>query len=84
MTTCDRDYLDNYSTSRATYADRLVRFFESTTLGVARTYREKVALIAARKRQRDTVRALAYLPENILQDIGWPDLYERQQRKTGK
>ncbi|WP_420962801.1 hypothetical protein [Brucella sp. IR073] len=41
--------------------------------GILRFYR----LILARKRERETYRALYALPENILQDIGWPALDRR-------
>lgn len=77
MTTCDTHYCDHYNARPALFTHRIVRTFETFASRITRTSRE----IAARKRRRQTVLALASLPENILQDIGWPDLYERQHRK---
>ncbi|GGB01056.1 hypothetical protein GCM10011491_31500 [Brucella endophytica] len=41
--------------------------------GVVHVYRR----ILAFRRKRETYRALCALPENILQDIGWPALDQR-------
>ncbi|PRD45111.1 hypothetical protein C5748_02485 [Phyllobacterium phragmitis] len=81
MTTYDNGYRDRSRDPHAAwpdlFSDRIVRMIERSTAQIARNIKK----IATRKRQRDTDRALAGLSENILHDIGWPDLYERQHRK---
>ncbi|PYE90070.1 DUF1127 domain-containing protein [Phyllobacterium leguminum] len=74
MADCNDNYLDQYNAHLARFAHRAIRAFENFTSPIAGMFEE----MAARKRRRKTILALAALPENILHDIGWPDLYERQ------
>ena len=80
MTTYDNNCLDHYNARPALFTDRIMRVFGNLAARMTGLSSE----IAARKRRRQTILALANLPENILQDIGWPDLYERQHRKDDR
>jgi len=84
MTTYDhRDHYE-YKEWPDLFSDGIVRTIEDLTSRITGIFRKKADWIVAKKRERDTIRALASLPENILHDIGWPDLYENQHRKNGK
>ncbi|KXF76896.1 hypothetical protein ATN84_12880 [Paramesorhizobium deserti] len=84
MTTYDHRDRYEYKEWPDLFSDGIVRMIEGFVSRITGMFRKKTEWIAAKKRERDTIHALARLPENIRHDIGWPDLYERQHRKNGK
>ncbi|MHC1548555.1 hypothetical protein [Phyllobacterium sp. K27] len=74
MSICD----DSYGKREIGFSERITASFSERAHGLARAVLNLRDSIVRNRRFHATESALDSLPEGIREDIGWPDLYERQ------
>lgn len=74
MSTCD----ESYNKGEIGFSGRITASINEQAQSIARTVLKARDSIVRIRRLHATETALDSLPEGIREDIGWPDLYERQ------
>lgn len=74
MSICD----EGYNKSEIGFSERIAASINEHVHGLARAVLNARDSVIRTRRFHATESALDSLPEGIRQDIGWPDLYERQ------